>query len=151
MSFCVSVLESCASKIKCFLFCQQVLARFYFNPVVYRVACHWSLMGLEASNCCYLDYGVKNLTNLIDCSFVLSSFFWNGCFITFMCSKPNTFGTSSVLRFMVLSNHTLCFTLLRIFMMSDASHINKSDKHVFIHYRKLTRSMFLSKTLPAPV
>lgn len=59
-------------------------ARFYFNPVVYRVACHWALMGLEASNCCYLDYGVKNLTNLIDCSFVLSSFFWNGCFITFI-------------------------------------------------------------------
>lgn len=88
---------------------------------------------------------------LIDCSFVLSLFFWNGCFIIFMCSKPNTFGTSSVLRFMVFSNHTLCFTLLRIFMTSEASHINKSDKHAFIHYRKLTRSMFLSETLPAPV
>lgn len=48
-------------------------------------------MGLEASNCCYLDYGVKNLTNLIDCSFVLSSFFLEWMFHYFYVQQTQYF------------------------------------------------------------
>lgn len=108
------------------------------NFVLCRVACHWALMGLEASN----------LTNLIDCSFVLSCFF--GKIVLYFFSVMQTH--------YILDSFSLAFhdayqphsTLhLRIFMASEASHINKSDKHIFIHYRKLTGSMFLSETLPA--
>lgn len=42
MSFCVPVLKSCASIIKCWLFCQQAWARFSFNPVEFTGDCHWA-------------------------------------------------------------------------------------------------------------